>query len=399
MRGFTTHGTRPARPAHAEERPVLGNDSVLIAHPSADRYGSDLQLLETVSALTGAGSPVTVVLPVDGPLVELLSERGATVRLLPFPVLRKSAMRPAGFVVLIGQLVRRLPGLIAAVRSSGAGVVLVNTVTIPWWLLAARITGRRAICHVHEAEDSGPRLALRMLGLPILLAHRIVVNSHASARTLTDFTPRARDRVQVVYNGVPGPPGPVSASGRDDPDQPLRVVLVGRLSERKGSDVALDAVAQLRSAGRDVRLVLCGTAFEGYEWFERQLRERAAAADLSGAVEFRGYVSPTWSALAEADVVIVPSRVEPFGNTAVEALLAERPLVASRTQGLAEIIDDARTGLQVPPGDAGALASAIATLADDPALARTLAAAGRADAEQRFSVAGYVTAMRRTVSA
>ena len=378
---------------------MLGNGSVLIAHPSADRYGSDLQLLETVSALNGAGTPVTVVLPVDGPLVELLRQRGAGVRVLPFPVLRKAAMRPRGFVILLGQLLRRLPRVVMTVRSSGASVVMVNTVTIPWWLLAGRMAGRRTVCHVHEAEDSGPRLALRMLGLPILLAQRVVVNSHASAKTLIDVTPRARDRVQVVYNGVPGPQEPASPSRRADPSQPLNLVLVGRLSERKGTDVALEAVARLRSDGRDVRLVLCGTAFEGYEWFERQLKNRAAAPDLAGAVEFRGYVSPTWSALAEADVVIVPSRVEPFGNTAVEALLAERPLVASRTQGLAEIVDHGRTGLQVPPDDAEALSAALATLADDPALARRLAAAGRADAEQRFSVAGYVTAVRKVVSA
>lgn len=378
---------------------MLGNGSVLIAHPSSDRYGSDLQLLETVSALTDAGTPVAVVLPVDGPLVELLRYRGASVQMLPFPVLRKAAMRPLGFAVLMGQLLRRLPRVVATVRSSDASVVVVNTVTIPWWLFAGRIAGRRTVCHVHEAEDSGPRLALRMLGLPNLLAQRVVVNSHASATTLIDATPRARDRLQVVYNGVPGPPDPVSASPRTRPDQPLNVVLVGRLSERKGTDVALEAVARLRSDGRDVRLVLCGTAFAGYEWFERQLQERAAAPDLAGAVQFCGYVSPTWTALAEADVVIVPSRVEPFGNTAVEALLAERPLVASRTQGLAEIVDHGRTGLQVPPGDAEALSQALATLADDPALARRLAAAGRADAEQRFSVAGYAAAMREAVSA
>jgi hypothetical protein len=181
---------------------VLGNGSVLIAHPSADRYGSDLQLLETVSALTTAGTQVTVVLPVDGPLVELLRQRGASVRLVPFPVLRKAAMRPRGFVILLGQLLRRLPRVVMTVWSGGASIVVVNTVTIPWWLLAGRIARRRTVCHVHEAEDSGPRLALRMLGLPILLAQQVVVNSHASAKTLTDVTPRVRDRVQVVYNGV-----------------------------------------------------------------------------------------------------------------------------------------------------------------------------------------------------
>ena len=68
-----------------------------------------------------------------------------------------------------------------------------------------------------------------------------------------------------------------------------------------------------------------GTTFPGYEWFEQRLRERAARPDLAGHVRFAGYLHPTWPALADADVVLVPSRVEPFGNTAVEALHARRP--------------------------------------------------------------------------
>ena len=64
--------------------------------------------------------------------------------------------------------------------------------------------------------------------------------------------------------------------------------------------------------------------------------------------------------------MLVPSRVEPLGNTAVEAMLAQRPLVASRVQGLAEIVEDGRTRLLVPPGDPAALADATARFLEDP---------------------------------
>ena len=62
-----------------------------------------------------------------------------------------------------------------------------------------------------------------------------------------------------------------------------------------------------------------------------ELQERAAAPDLAGRVTLAGYVHPTWPVLAAADVVVVPSRAVPFGNTAVEGLLARRPVVASRS--------------------------------------------------------------------
>ncbi|CAM5790212.1 Glycosyl transferase OS=Cellulomonas persica OX=76861 GN=CPE01_27910 PE=4 SV=1 [Cellulomonas persica] len=98
---------------------------------------------------------------------------------------------------------------------------------------------------------------------------------------------------------------------------------------------------------------------------------------------------PVWDELERADVALVPSRVEPFGNAAVEALLAQRPVVVSRVQGLAEIVRDRETGLLVPPDDPAALASAVRELADDTALRERLAAQGRADALTRFGTQRY----------
>jgi len=143
---------------------------------------------------------------------------------------------------------------------------------------------------------------------------------------------------------------------------------------------------------------VCGSIYPGYEWFERTLSERANRPDLAGVVRLHGYVSPG-PLLARSAIVLVPSRTEPFGNTAVEGLLAGRPVVASDVQGLAEIIDSGRTGLLVPPGDAAALAGAVAKLLDDPDLAARLAEAGRRDAEERFSPATYQQAIREALAA
>jgi glycosyltransferase involved in cell wall biosynthesis len=85
----------------------------------------------------------------------------------------------------------------------------------------------------------------------------------------------------------------------------------------------------------------------------------------------------------------VPSRTEPFGNVAVEALLACRPVVASRVQGLEEVIIDNRTGLLVKPNDAESLACGIATVLSDHSLALRLAEEGRNDALERFSLTRY----------
>lgn len=370
--------------------------TVLVAHPSADLYGSDLQLVESVRGLTAAGWRVEVSLPGPGPLEERLRDAGATVGVLDVPVLRKSLLSPTGLVRLVVSSARALPAMLRLVRHTDPAVVYVNTVTVPLWLVAARLGRRPALCHVHEAEDDAPRLVSTLLNAPLLLCRTVVVNSRAAAATLLRAVPLLSARTEVVHNGVPGPGGE-PAPPAPEPGTARRVVLVGRLSPRKGTDVAVEAVALLRAEGRDVDLELCGSVFPGYEWYEEELRARAAQPDLAGSVRFAGYTSPTWPALAGAEVVLVPSRAEPFGNAAVEAQLAGRPVVASAVQGLKEIVTPGETGLLVPPDDAPALAGAIRTLLDDPERARALAAAGQDSARRQFTTERYRAAIAEVV--
>ena len=360
--------------------------TVVVAHPSPDLYGSDKLLVETVTGLIGAGWRVVVYLPTDGPLVPLLTEQGAQVRIVAFPVLRKASLSPRGLLRLAVTAPVAVVRLALLVRRTRPAVVYVSTLTIPFWLVAARLAGSSVVCHVREAEETQPRILRFGLVGPLLLASSVVTNSRASRHALLDVVPWLRARSRVVYNGVAGPIAPqlpASASSTRG------LALVARLSPRKGIDVALEALGILVSEGYDLSLDICGTAFPGYEWYEDKVRARAAMADLAGRVTFSGYVNPTWPVLAAASVVLAPSRLEPFGNTAVEGLLARRPVVASATQGLAEIIRHERTGLLVPPDDPAALAAAIARILDDDDLATRLADNGYSDALQRFSVDRY----------
>ena len=364
-----------------------GSRTLLVAHPSPDLYGSDRQLLESITAAVDDGWSVSVVLPEDGPLARLLPERGARVQVVPFPVLRKSLASLPGLARLAAEVPVSFIRMVRLLRHARPTALYVNTVTIPLWLAAARVTRIPALCHVHEAEESQPRAVRTAMVEPLRLARQIITNSEAARRALTDVVPALDAKIETIHNGLPGPPEePLPAAlgqGR------TRVALVGRLSPRKGTDVALEATALLLSRGNDVELEIYGSVFPGYEWYEDELRTRAARDDLRGHVHFHGYVHPTWPALAAAGVVVVPSRVEPFGNTAAEALLARRPVIASDVQGLAEVIRAGTTGLLVPADDPPALADAVAGLLDDPDRAAQLAKAGLADARDRFSPDRY----------
>ena len=357
-------------------------------HPSAELYGSDRVALESARALVADGWAVHASLTADGPLAGLLRDAGAEVSVLPAPVLRKALMSPTGLVRFAADVLRRAPGMLGLLRRTRPDLVYVSTVTSPLWLPLARLRRRRVVVHLHEAEADVPKVVRVGLAAPLLLAHRIVANSAVSRDVVAADLPRLRRRTDVVYNGVPGPPAP-PAPAREVLEPPVRLVLAGRVSPRKGTDVAVSALAELRRRGVAAELDLVGGVFPGYEWFERDVADLAEREGVADHVHRHGVLPQVWDALAAADVALVPSRVEPFGNAAVEAMLAERPVVAGRTQGLVEIVRPGENGALAEPGDATSLADAVQGVLDDWPAARARARRARAEAEEWYSPARY----------
>lgn len=371
--------------------------TVLIAHPSAELYGSDRVLLETVQALCDQAR-VVVTLPSNGPLVAEIRARGGFVELCPSPIARKSALRPAGALRLLGDVVRGVPAGLGMLRRVKPDVVFVNTLTIPLWVVLGRLTGRSVVCHVHEGERSAPALMRRVLAAPLLFANHLVVNSRFSLDVLAASFPSLRRKATVVYNGIAGPEHPVPV--RDRMCGTARLLYVGRLSPRKGPAVALDALSVLIGRGVDVRLDLVGSAFPGYEWFADELAEQVATDPaLRDRVSFHGFVADVWPHVADSDIVIVPSQFdEPFGNTAVESVLAARPAVVSATSGLLEAAGGYESVISVEPGQPAALADAVGAILDDWPRYCTAALADAPRARERHAPARYRGEVARLVA-
>lgn len=206
-------------------------NTVLVSHPSPDLYGSDLQLLETVTGFVDAGWRVVVTIPQEGPLLPLLAERGAEIMVVPFPVLRKALLHPRRILGFLHDTVSATLGARRLLRSIRPQVVWVNTLTIPVWQMAAQLSRIPNVVHVHEAEEDGSRIVRTALVSPIALARIGVVNSKAAARAITGVLPPLKNKLELVYNGVPGPEG--ETTPRPAQDGPTHIALVGRLSPRK----------------------------------------------------------------------------------------------------------------------------------------------------------------------
>ena len=361
--------------------------SVLIVHPGAELYGSDRVMLDSAAALVRHGWDVTVALPEHGPLEDQLRDVGARLHHQPTAVLRKAAMRPAGALRLLWTALRSAPGGISLLRGLRPDVVYVSTLTIPLWLVLARLCRVPVVCHVHEAESSAPRVVRRAMAAPLLLADSLIANSRFSLGVLTDVLARLGRRATVVPNPVPGPP--TGTPARTHLDGGLRVLYLGRLSPRKGPHLVVEALHLLDERGVPAQLELVGAVFAGYEWYEQELRTSIDSFGLRDRVTVGGFEPVVWPALAACDVVVVPSVMpEPFGNTAVEAVLAARPVVVAASGGLPEAVGGLDSAIVVPVDSASAIADALQRIAREwptaaeRAVGDALAAGERHDPER-----------------
>lgn len=355
-------------------------------------YGSDRVFLSSVEALD---DPL-VVLPQDGPLVTELRRVGADVTILRFPVLRKMEMRGLRAPVLALSHLLALPRLVIALKRSRATVVYVSTIVCPVWLVAGRLAGCRVVCHVHENEPDMGRLKRAVLLAQLRLASHIVANSHSTRDWICESSRNMLLKTVVVYNGVDSPSAlsaPAQLAGSAD----RHLVVVGRITRRKGQDVAIKAVNLLRLRGYSVDLTLVGDIFRGYEQERVLLTSLVDGLGLVDFIQFAGFSKEAVAFMQAADIVLVPSRVESFGIAAVEAQMAGKPVVASNVSGLPEIIEHGRTGLLVAPDDPAALAAAVARLLDEPGLAGQLARSGADAAKRRFSLERYRSDLRAAV--
>ncbi|HEY2668343.1 MAG TPA: glycosyltransferase family 4 protein [Actinomycetota bacterium] len=192
--------------------------------------------------------------------------------------------------------------------------------------------------------------------------------------------------VRLLYNGIPLP------AAEPLPEHP-QVLYVGRLEPVKGVDPLLHAMQRLMARIPTATLVVVG---EGSQ--RTSLEALSARLGLSGCVRFAGWVAPKdiGPYYAAAQVVAVPSLCpETLAMVTVEAMAFGRPVVGSNVGGIPEVVVDTVTGNLVKPGDAEALADALAGILGDAVRARRMSIAAR-EASEAFGAQQFLDALEET---
>jgi glycosyltransferase involved in cell wall biosynthesis len=313
-----------------------------------------------------------VALAAAGPVYDDLQAAGAQVRCL--------AIRdyyPRSVIRVARTLVESRPDIVHT-HGHFAGVA---------GRFAARLVGVKAVIHhLHTTDTTLRRRHRRLENLLAAVSRRVLCCSEAVARHARIDLGLPDSLVEVVRNGIDPAPAPDRAAARralGDPAAPL-VACVGALTPHKGQAVLLAAWAATAKIGGT--LVLVGDGPD-----RPALEAMAARLGIAARVLFTGRRDDVRALMPAFDLLVVPSvGREGLSLAALEAMDAGLPVVASRIGGLSEVVDHERSGLLVPPGDAGALTAALETLLSSPARARAFGEEGRRRVEAGFRAADMV---------
>ncbi len=343
--------------------------------PGPGLGGGETHLLALTNALVEAGMEVVVACSPGGPVADAVVAAGAQAVPCAFDRGVPRALAE------LRSIVRRVdPELVHGtgwltdqlVRWCGAGVPVLNTVHVMPSGPAAQGAPGESLLLRGLVERAGRARVSAFLAVSHAVADAVVASGTDPAR------------VRVIHNGVDAAALRSAAAGAHAPDLPEASLLVGtvsRLEPVKGVEHLVRAAAVLARDRDDVAFVIAG---EGP--LRASLEALAESMHLGGRMRFLGHTESSAAVLSRLDVAVVPSLSEGMGIVAVEAMALGVPVVASEAGGLVEVLGGGTAGVLVPPGDADALAAALAGLLDDAGERHRVGQAGRERAEAEFSL-------------
>jgi glycosyltransferase involved in cell wall biosynthesis len=235
----------------------------------------------------------------------------------------------------------------------------------------------------------------------------LIANSKATAAQYQGWFSE-RQKLYVVYNGIDlGEFVPIDStdgqirSESGISDNALVLGVIGRITPNKGQDVFLQALAKVKEVVPNVYGLIVGDVMPDADGVVRagsymaDLRRLASELGLCDRVQFLGAMEQVSKIYSCLDVLVVPSRREPFGRVLLEALAMKKPVVATNVGGIPEVIEDGVTGLLVSEDDPDALAEAIVRLITDSDLYNRIAVNGKRFVEKFFSIESHAAAIER----
>ncbi len=305
---------------------------------------------------------------------------GVEVITRPLAVLRRRLGNPRGLATVASAAARDSAVLAKLIREREVAIVHSNTSVVLGGAGAAAATRRPHVWHVREIYTRFAR---------VWPAYRRVLESAQALPCVSRATAAQFDDTgRVIYDGLAidarRAPRAEARQALGLPANGPVIAVLGRISDWKGQDVLVRALAQ--SELHDAVGLIAGEVWPGAEERLDRVLRLAASLGVTDRLKLVGFRADVENVYGAADIVAVPSTApDPLPGAAIEAAAAGCAVIAANHGGLPEIIADGRTGRLVTPGDAAALARVAGELLRDPAERERLGAAAAADVRDRFA--------------
>ncbi len=375
---------------------------VLYVNHTAEVSGSERSLLTLLAALPAGVEPHLASPP--GRLTLLTEELG-----IPVSPIADTAgslrLHPAHTPRAIAEMSLAALQVHRLARRHRADVVHANSIRAGIELALARVSPAAGVVHVRDCLPPG-RVTTASMRLISGGARTVVANSHYTAASVRRSATNAR--LEVVHPAIdlarldPARIDRAAARSRLGPAGTRRVLLgvVAQLSTWKGQDTAIEALRLLREQQIDAHLLLIGSAkfvaratrFDN-EAYVARLRGLIAAGGLEDRVSWLGERDDVPELMRALDVLLLPSREEPFGRALLEAMALEVPVLATNVGGPRELVREGTDGYLLPPGEPESWADGVRRVVESPEGGRELGRSGRLRIAQQFDVGAHVEAM------
>lgn len=406
----------PAEVPNPKQQRSVAPIRVLFFDHTAAQSGAEIAMLNLVRNLDTRKTTPVVVFGADGPVAEQMRPVAET-HILPMPSAVRGAKKDSLGIRSLLDVRATFGGLAyiwrlaAFIRQSNVDLVHTNSLKADViGGIAGRLAGRPVVWHVRDRidEDYLARPAVRAFRLLCRWVPRFVIANSwatmqsvypdAAANSSSSSGANGKGSNAVVHDGTPWP---FPASRTAERNGVFRIGLIGRISPWKGQHVFLRAAAQVSRKFPNARFYIVGSALFGEAEYDRQVRSLTESLGITSVVTFTGFRSDVPNVIADMDLIVHASTTgEPFGQVIIEGMAAGKPVIATNGGGVPEIVEDGKTGILVPMGDAEAMAEAISRIVADPGLAADLGARGWERVRDHFTIehkARKVEAVYRTM--
>jgi glycosyltransferase involved in cell wall biosynthesis len=357
---------------------------VLFSESSPNLGGQELQALQQMRALRERGIETLLACRAQSRIGDKAAEFGLDRFVIPF----RNSLHLSSLTSAYGLMRCWRPDVVVSHSGHDANVCAI----------AARLLSPRPRLLRARTYQPGPSSAWTYNRL----ADKTIVPSELMRRLLLDNPAIRPERIQVLYPGIDF--AQLDANVASPLAQELTVWLQQRpgpmllhaamLRHEKGHLFMLDVMSHLRVEFPDLRYVIAG---EGEQ--RQAIADKIHQCRLQDCVFLAGTVTPLAPLMAKANLLVMPSLVEPLGMSQSEALGLRVPVVASRVGGIPETVSDKSTGLLVDPGNEDAWVAAITWALTHPDDMQRMAEAGRVFVRENFSMKSNIDSLLEIMAA